>query len=155
MWNGFRMIPVILPSGLQEWQVNVKWQNLGNVPARFVAKICKELITYTSSLPAFTCVLDQHAYPSGVIGPKQVLSFSGPLIDKKDMADTLSEKAHVYVFGYITYRDNLQDGLEHQTRFCDSITQGGLVDNTATQTQIAPPTPVPRARKRFRVCWMR
>jgi hypothetical protein len=132
VWNDFSVYEVIVPSGVRKWEVNVKWQNLGNVPARFVVTNCKEIIVDTSEQPAFSCTPISNQGPAGVMGPKQTLSFSGPQIDKDKMADTTMGKAFVYVFGYITYWDNIRDTIGHQTRFCDGISEGALISQGTT-----------------------
>jgi hypothetical protein len=120
--------------------LGVNFNNFGNTPAINVTWIqCKTIIRTDIITPTYKCDLDGQPGKVIVLGPKQPMNIVGPAIDDADLEATRSESKSIYVFGYLTYDDKVEDSKdgEHKT----SVTS--VCYKIIKQDVMVTPTPQP------------
>jgi hypothetical protein len=118
----------VLPAGATQfigWQILSIIANFGKTPAtNAVIQFCDPIMRTNAVQPVLTCTISELTpVERGIIGPGQQQYFTGPTVDPQTMNDTSTETRFLYVFGYLTYRDDLLGKETHKTRFCHRILQ--------------------------------
>jgi hypothetical protein len=130
--------------------------NFGNTPASYLRfTLCDPIIMLGAAPPNLRCTVSEKISDEMVLGPKQGVNFSGPIIDKDDLEATKDEKKTIYILGYVTYQDSIDvdiHGFPEQrvTRFCQKIVQAQVqtipipqAKTATTPTPTSPPPPAP------------
>ena len=89
-------------------QAGVIFTNFSNSPAlNTVIYMCKPIIRDNPNPPPYKCDLADPATKTNAIGPKQPISFLGPILSDTDLDATKDEKKAIYVLGYLKYEDKI------------------------------------------------
>jgi hypothetical protein len=106
------------------WQIGEGFQNFGKTPAiDLKMHTCEPMIRDTDQPPAFSCTESNAPMENPtVLGPTQIRGSAGAIIADDVLSATMERTKFVYVFGYLTYADNLRHE-QHLTRFCHRIEQ--------------------------------
>jgi hypothetical protein len=120
MWVDSTATPIAAPASpeVTGWFIGSDFRNLGKTPAtRALVQFCDPIVRPNSTPPIFTCTISEtRGRFDDVFGPDQQRAVVGPRIESALIVDTFTEKRFLYVFGYMTYHDNLLREETHTTR---------------------------------------
>jgi hypothetical protein len=124
VWTADYPVGITDKGVIKEWGIRISVKNFGKTPAvNTVLKICDPIIRNDNMEPNFSCVLSTApSLADAVIGPDQEVSFFGTRLSDETYSETMNDTKFVYVFGYLTYKDNMTNDT-HRTRFCHRISK--------------------------------
>lgn len=127
--------------------IRIGWTltNYGNTPASYLRfTSCDPIIMSGLAQPDFHCTVSEKASDEAVLGPKQAVNFSGPIIEPNDLDATTDNRKSIYLLGSVTYQDGVDVDAngrpeQRETRFCQRIAQ------TTQQVIQLPAAPAPQS----------
>lgn len=123
MYDRVNPVAVVDPGQpIKEWRIGPVFTNYGSTAADNVTfHLCNPITTHTTATPNFECKFADKAMQSPPVGPRQPAFVLGAPVNVEDYDSTESGKTFLYIFGYVTYTDQLKPGRLHQTRFCSRV----------------------------------
>ena len=127
--------------GASRIHMGPSWINLGNTPANSVSAYnCDPIIRDDEIQPIFHCNISEKDHPEIILGPKQERQIIGPVIKEEDLEATVHNKKAIYIFGGVTYTDNVgfdSSGIAElrETRFCVRISRAKATKATFVNGQ--------------------
>lgn len=106
------------------WQFKAIWENVGSTPT-------KNAVSHVSLQPMpnpmpndfkFPDLGDQGSVPV-VLGPKAVVGSAAIKVDVSFIQAVQESKAHLYIWGWMSYRDIFENTKLHVTKFCRELTE--------------------------------
>jgi len=133
--------------GASRIHMGSSWVNLGNTPANSVSAYnCDPIIRDDEIPPIFHCNISEKDHPEFILGPKQERQVIGPVIKEEDLEATVHNKKAIYIFGGVTYTDNVgfdSNGIAElrETRFCVRISRAKakIVNDQRVSSELSDP----------------
>jgi hypothetical protein len=109
LMNGFVPQRIADRKNVLAARIGIQWMNFGNTPAySAMPTVCDPIIRHDMNVPNFTCHVSESVISQFVIGPKQTVTVSGPVIDDNDLLGTRDDSTAVYIFGKLDYTDGVE-----------------------------------------------
>lgn len=106
------------------WQFKAMWENVGSTPTKnAIARISWQAMP--SVMPKdfpFPDLGDQGNVPV-VLGPKAVVGSAAMKVDVSLIKAVQENKAHLYLWGWMSYRDIFENTKLHVTKFCRELAE--------------------------------